>query len=301
MTAPSPSTHSSAQEILALARTGGDTFAAGGGDANHIGTIYGGRMLAQGLLSAVETVSALPPSSLHAYFLAPARVAVPIEYRVQRLRDTRRFAHRLVTAVQEERSIFVLMAQFHAPEHGFDRQDAIMPDVPPPEEVQTLQHFVRENEHWLDAAAMHNFSGPVPVEMRPIDPEAYFRHRSQRASRSFWFRVPGALAVDDPRSHACLLAYASDYWLAGVAATPHIFPTNGKDLLLSSLDHAVWFHRPARHDDWLLHHCSSPSARDGLALAQGRIFDRQGRLVASTSQECLMRSLGPPRSEASSI
>ncbi|MBO9376165.1 acyl-CoA thioesterase II [Sphingomonas histidinilytica] len=283
----------SAGEILAIEPVGEDRFIGGAGGVNHIGTVFGGRLAAQALLSAARTVEAMPPTSLHGYFLAPAQISLPIEYRVERLRDSRRFAHRQVTAVQEGRAVFTLLCQFHAPEDGFVHQAAAMPDVPPPEEVPTLQQFVRDNGDRLDFAAIRNFSGALPIEMRAIAPEAYFYERPREPERAFWFRLPGAATIDDPREQACLLAYASDYWLAGVSATPHGFPTNSSSLLISSLDHSLWFHRPVRCDEWLLHHTHSPAAGDGLGFAQGRIFDRRGRLVASTAQECLLRQLRP--------
>ncbi|ATE66495.1 acyl-CoA thioesterase [Rhizorhabdus dicambivorans] len=283
----------SVEEILGVEPAGADCFIGGARDVNHIGHVFGGRLVAQALMSAVRTVEAMPPTSLHSYFLAPALASVPIEYRVTRLRDSRRFANRQVLAVQDGQPVFTLACQFHAPEDGFIHQAATMPDVPPPEDVPTLQQFVREHEDRLNFAAIRNFSGALPMEMRVIAPEAYFLDRLERPVRDFWFRLPGAAAVDDPRAQACLLAYGSDYWLAGVSATPHGFPTNSAELLISSLDHALWFHRPVRCDQWFLHHTESPSATDGLGFTRGQIFDRDGRLMASTAQECLLRRLRP--------
>lgn len=282
----------SAADILDVTRLAPDSFVARGGSTNHIGTVFGGRFLAQALHAAVQTVPEMPLTSLHACFLAPGATDLPIDHRVARLRDSRRFANRQVTASQQGRPVFTLMCQFHAPEDGFAHQDAEMPDIPPPEDVMPLQSFVREYEAELDLSAIRNFRGATPIEMRPVAPEAYFLRRPDRPTRAFWFRLGSAAAITDPRLHQCLLAFASDYWLAGAAAIPHILPTNGRELLISSLDHALWFHGPARCDDWLLHHTHAPAAGDGLGFTQGRIFDRSGRLVASTAQECLMRRLG---------
>lgn len=287
-------TVSMADAILSLTAALPDRFIGQSGDANHAGSVFGGQMIAQSLVAALRTVDTLPLSSMHAYFLAPATVSAPLEYRVDRLRDSRRFANRQVFVHQGGKRVLVLACQFHAPEEGFEHQAVAMPDVPPPEEVKSLQAFVQQNAGLLDVAAIRNFSGALPVELRPIDPAAYFLDRPERPLRDFWFRLPSASAIDDPRLQQCLLAYASDYWLAGVPAVPHAFPTNGRHLLLSSLDHAVWFHRLVRCDDWLLHHTMSPSARDGLGLAQGFIFDRSGGLVATTMQESLVRRLHPP-------
>lgn len=283
-------THEAASDILSLKADASGRYCAPGGHRNHLGTVFGGRLIAQALFAAGDSVAEMPLTSLHAYFLAPGQTDKPIHYRVTRLRDSRRFANRQVTAEQDGQAIFTLICQFHAPEDGFVHQHGVMPDVPPPEAVMPLQHYVRENEARIDLSAIRNFSGATPIELRPIDPESYFVARAA-VPRSFWFRLPSAAAIDDPRMHQYLLAYASDYWLAGAAAIPHVFPTNGKELLISSLDHALWFHRPARCDQWLLHHTWSPSASDGVALTKGAIFDTEGRLVASSSQECLLRRL----------
>jgi acyl-CoA thioesterase-2 len=234
----------------------------------------------------------MPLTSLHAYFLAPGQVDRPVRFQVTSLRDSRRFANRQVAVWQGDTQVFTLMAQFHAPEDGFAHQHVAMPDVPPPEAVMPLQQYVQQNAAAIDLSAVSNFQGATPIELRPIAADSYFMERSS-APRNFWFRLSSAGAIVDPRLHQCLLAYCSDYWLGGVAAIPHVFPTNGKELLISSMDHAMWFHRSVRCDQWLLHHTISPSATDGLALTRGMIFDRAGRLVASTAQECLLRRLRP--------
>jgi len=291
--APMP-TRDTPAEILKLEARGPDLFVGESGGNNHLGSVFGGRLVAQSLLAAMETVEALPVSSLHAYFLAPGVTSLPLEYRVVRLRDSRRFANRQITALQGGRPIFALLCEFHAPEEGFFHQAAAMPDVPPPEDVPTIQQFVRERAAELDVAAIRNFTDALPINMRPVSPETYLIHRPDRPERIFWFRQPSAPDIEDPRQHQCLLAFGSDYWLAGVAAVPHFFPTNSDHFMISSLDHSMWFHRPARADEWLLHHTFSPAAGDGLGLAMGRIFDRQGRLVASTAQESLLRRLAKP-------
>ena len=282
--------HETARTILAVDRVAGDLFRAGSGPENHMGSVFGGRLLGQALRAAIETVSEMPVTSLHAYFLAAGRVGEPIHYRVVRLRDSRRFANRQVTATQGDRTIFTLMCQFHTPEPGFSHTFAQMPDVPPPEEVEPIQAFVQAERARLDEAVVRNFAGRLPIEIRPFAPEAYLLARPARAERSFWFRHTGAETLDDPRLQQCMLAFASDYWLTGVSAIPHLVPTNGDHLLMSSLDHAVWFHGPVRCDEWLLHATRSPAAGDGLTLSHGEIFDRSGRLVASTSQEALLRT-----------
>ncbi|MGF7150142.1 acyl-CoA thioesterase-2 [Sphingomonas zeicaulis] len=281
-----------AADILRLVERGDGTFRTTGGRSNHNGTIFGGRLIAQSLAAATATVAEMPATSLHAYFLAAGQVDQPVDYHVTALRDSRRFANRMVEARQSGVTLFTLMAQFHAAEEGFLHQHAAMPDVPPPEAVMPLQAYVLQNEGRIDLSAIRNFKGATPIEMRPVDPDRYFLQRSE-GRRDFWFRLPSAAAIAEPRLQQCLLAYASDYWLGGVSAIPHVFPTNGRELLISSLDHALWFHRPVRCEDWLLHHTISPAAGDGLGFARGQIFDRHGRLVASSAQECLLRRLSP--------
>jgi len=282
----------SAADILGINEVAPGRFVAAAGAKNHLGTVFGGRLIAQALHAALRTVAELPLTSVHAYFLAPGAIGMPLDYRVETLRDSRRFANRQVVASQDGRTIFLLMCQFHGPEGGFAHQYASMPPVPPPEDVMPLQQFVRTHETMLDLSAITNFSGATPIEMRPIAPETYFMERPRHPERSFWFRLGSAADIADPRLHQCLAAFASDYWLAGCSAIPHALPTNGRELLISSLDHAMWFHAPVRCDEWLLHHTHSPSASGGLGFSTGRIFDRQGRLIASTAQECLLRKLG---------
>lgn len=288
-----------AEQILSLRAAGTDRFIGDSHDVNHFGSVYGGRLIAQALAAATRTVDALSATSLHSYFLSATTTSAPLEYYVDRLRDSRRFANRQVTVYQDGRRVFTLLCQFHAPEDGFEHQAVIMPAVPPPDDVATLQEFVRANGAYLDEAVIHNFSGLLPVEVRPINPAGYFLQQACAPTRDFWFRLPSADAVDDPRLQQCLLAYASDYWLGAVSAIPHALPTNSKRLLIASLDHAVWFHRPVRCNEWLFYQTGSPSAQDGLGLAQGSIFDRSGRLVATTAQEGLMRRLGVPEAEKS--
>ncbi|GAY24424.1 acyl-CoA thioesterase [Sphingobium fuliginis] len=284
-------TRDAISDILDVTQTGPDRFTGSAGAHNHIGSVFGGRLLAQALLAGMKTVEALPASSFHAYFLAAGRTDRRLDYQVARLRDSRRFANRQITACQDGRAIFTMMAEFHAPEEGFVHQNAAMPVVPPPERVAPIQHFVRERAAELEQAVTHNFAAALAIEMRPIAPEDYFLARPTEAARSFWFRQSGAATVEDSRLQQCLLAFASDYWLGGAAAIPHFLPTNSGEFLITSMDHAMWFHGPARCEAWMLHHTSSPSAGDGLGLTTGRIFGRDGRLIASTAQECLMRRL----------
>lgn len=282
-------TQETGAQILDLRRTGPASFTAQAGGCNPVGMLFGGRTVAQALLAALLTVDALPVSSLHAYFLAPGQPHGSLEYRVEILRDSRRFANRQVCVWQEGRQILTLQCGFHAEEQGFAHQFAPMPQVPPPEAVEPLQDFIRRREGAVDPDAIHNFSKALPIELRPAEPERFLGQHPATSERSFWFRLPDPGRMDDPRLRQCLLAFSSDSWLAACAALPHALPTNSRNLLISSLDHALWFHRAIPGDDWLLHHTASPTASNGLGLAQGQIFDRAGNLIATTAQECLLR------------
>lgn len=277
--------------LLALTPKGQDRYLADANEPNHTGKVFGGQLLGQSILAAIDTVQRLPVSSLHAYFLASGMIGKPLEYSVTRLRDSRRFANRLVMVEQDGRPIFMLACEFHEAERGFEHQSAAMPDVPPPEAVRPLQEVARAHLHGPGLSALENYARDLPIEIRPVAPERYFAARPERPERDMWIRVPQALATGDPREQQAFLAFASDYWLGGASAIPHTLPANSDDLLILSLDHAIWFHRPAHAGEWLLHSTSSPSAGGGLGFVQGRIFDRAGRLIASTAQECLIRPL----------
>lgn len=278
--------------ILGLAQSDEGYFTSTNADRNYSGSLYGGQLICQSLVAACKTVETWPVSSMHCYFLAPTSIEHAIDYYVEILRDGRSFAQRQVVAKQSGKAVFHLICSFHKGEHGFDHQQVVMPEVPAPENVQPLSEFVSENRNRLPDAAVRNFSErSLPVEIRPIDPGSYFFQRTETAERSFWLRLHDAQAIDDGRVQQCLLAYCSDYWLAGCGAMPHIFPTNSDELRISSLDHAMWFHRSGRCDDWLLYETSSLSAQDGRSIAHGNIFDMQGRLLATTAQDALLRRL----------
>ena len=256
---------------------------------NHFGTMFGGQLVCQSLSAACSLVPDWPVTSLHAYFLVPVEAAEPVEYKAILLRSGRSFANVRIDAVQGGRMVFTQNCAFHDPERGMEHQSATMPSVPRPEDVQPVEQFVQEHANRLPAAALRNYSRDLPMEVRPIDPGAYFFARKPVPERSFWFRLPSASDISDLRLQQCLIAYCSDYWLSGACVVPHVFPTNSEKLLIASLDHAMWFHRPGRCDDWMLHHTEGPAAGDGIGFARGQIFDRNGQLVASCGQESLLR------------
>jgi acyl-CoA thioesterase II len=259
------------------------------GVSRDIGTdrVFGGQVLAQALLAASYTVEDRLAHSLHAYFLRAGDHDAPIVYSVDRSRDGGSFSARRVVAIQHGRPIFTLAASFQDEEEGLEHQFEA-PEVPPPDAVnpiallprEAFDHMPRSMQRWLDRFGPFEFRA-----VRGSDPD---HQVPQPPLKELWFKLHGPLE-DDPRLHRAILAYVSDFHLVGTATLPHgISWVQGK-LIIASLDHAMWFHRNFRLDDWLLYVCDSPSSSSGRGLARGMIFDQEGRLVASTAQEGVIR------------
>ena len=252
--------------------------------------VFGGQVAGQALVAAGRTVpSDRLVHSLHAYFLRPGDPTVPILYDVDRIRDGRSFTTRRVVAIQHGRAIFNLSASFQVPEEGFDHQ-APMPEGPAPESLPTFKERMAPVKHqlgeWYDRPRPLDFRFAVP----DVDP---WMRREQTADpvQRVWFRADGRLA-DDPLLHACVVAYASDMTLLDSSTLPH--PIKGWDddaIMMASLDHAMWFHRRFRADEWLLYDQVSPTAAGARGFACGNIFTGDGRLVVSVVQEGLVRPL----------
>lgn len=257
------------------------------------GTVYGGQVLGQALAAAMQTV---PPErvahSMHAYFLRPGDVRRPIVYDVDRIRDGGSFTTRRVVALQKGQPIFNLAASFQTPEPGFDHADA-MPDAPAPETLQSEQALLAGMLERLPRVLRDRALTERPLEMRPVDPSPNpLSPTPQAPQKMVWLRAVAPLP-DDPTLHAALLAYASDWSLLTTALLPHGVTWLTPGMQVASIDHVMWFHRPVRMDDWVLHVIDSPSAQGARGLVRGRIFTRDGRLVATTAQEGLVR-LRPP-------
>jgi len=259
------------------------------GISRDIGTerVFGGQVLAQALLAASLTVDERLAHSLHAYFLRAGDPDAPVVYSVDRSRDGRSFSARRVVAIQHGRPIFTLAASFQVEEQGLEHQFDV-PEVPGPEDVAPaallppaeFDHMPKHMQRWLDRFG--------PFEFRPVrgaDPDD---REPQPPYKELWFKLHGRLD-DDASLHRALLAYASDFHLIGTATLPHGISWVQGNLMIASLDHAMWFHRNFRLDDWLLYTCDSPSTSGGRGLARGMIYDRQGRMVASTAQEGVVR------------
>ncbi|WP_194743255.1 acyl-CoA thioesterase [Thermaurantiacus tibetensis] len=284
----------SVPELVALEALDLDLFMNRLNQRNANGALFGGQVLAQALAAATLTAPEdRQVHSLHGYFLRAGRSERPVIYQVERTRDGGRFSTRRVTAIQAGEPIFHMELGFHAPEEGYDHERAMPEGVPPPEELldlaglaeamgERLPEFVRRR--WAERER--------PVEVRPVDAEAFLDGRGREPRRRLWLRMPSASEAPDS-AQPVLLTYVSDYWLAGTAVLPHAVPMPSPAVFLASLDHAMWFHRPARVDSWLFLETVSPSAQNGRGLSLGFVHDRAGRLVATMVQEALMRPRRP--------
>lgn len=259
------------------------------GESRDIGTarVFGGQVLCQALLAASATVEDRLAHSLHAYFLRAGDPAAPIVYSVERSRDGRSFSARRVVAIQHGWPIFTLAASFQVAEEGLEHQfdmpevpDAAEAARPTPIDQRALQQLPQKIRRWIDHFGPFEFRRVGDYD--PLDPVP------QAPRQEVWFRLHGELP-DDPVLHRALLAYVSDFHLVGTATLPHGLSWAQGRLMMASLDHAMWFHRPCRLDGWMLYACDSPSSGGGRGLSRGMIFHRDGRLIASTVQEGVIR------------
>ena len=281
-----------AAELLALEPAGPDRLRSVRNQDNRAGIILGGQPLAQALAAAQTTVADWPAHSLSGLFLRGGQVDAPVDYQVERVRDGRRYAGRRVLASQDGRPIFDMVCSFHAPEEDVGHQMGDIAGVPAPETLPTLAEFVAAHADALPGTLRYAAALPFPVQLRLCDPEGALVRRDERNTRDFWFRVPTARDLADPRHHHCLLAFASDYWLAGTASSAHAVGRRG--VSIASLNHSLWLHGPVDAGDWLLHRTDSPWAGRGRGLARGLIYDRGGRLVATSAQEIQLRTVSAP-------
>ncbi|PKP66700.1 MAG: acyl-CoA thioesterase II [Alphaproteobacteria bacterium HGW-Alphaproteobacteria-7] len=266
-----------------------------------IGRVFGGQVLAQALQAAQASITdGKAAHSLHAYFLRGGREGAPIEYRIERDFDGRSFANRRVVASQRNDDgtsspILNLTASFQLPEDGLEHIDSPMPDVARPDDLRPDIEMRREiAESWgdkLNEVQRRLMLRPRAIEMRTID-RLHWMSSEPRAPRAHsWFRVAAPItgAVDTPELHRAIITYASDYTLLGTSALPHGLSWMRGELVGASLDHAIWFHRDARADEWLLYATDAPWSGSGRGFNRGRIFNLAGELVASVAQEGMMR------------
>lgn len=249
--------------------------------------VFGGQVIGQALVAANRTVEGRHAHSLHAYFLRAGDPAVPIIYQVDRIRDGGSFSTRRVVAIQHGQAIFSMAASFHKVEGGLEHQMA-MPDVPPPEDLPSEAELKEKLIDRVPEPVKAYWQHERPIELRPVDVSRYFSRDKQGPSQLVWIKATGALG-GDLALHQCVLAYASDFTLLDTALIAHGRFVFDPKLMLASLDHAVWFHEPFRADEWLLYAQDSPGSGAARAFCRGTLFTREGRLVASTAQEGLVR------------
>jgi acyl-CoA thioesterase II len=259
------------------------------GDSRDLGgeRVFGGQVLGQALTAASYTVQNREVHSLHAYFLVAGDVNAPIVYEVDVARDGKSFSNRRVVAIQHGRPIFNMTASFQVPEQGLEHA-AAMPQVPGPEGLPDVRELPPGILEKVPEKMRRFIVHDRPFEFRPVEPIHVIAPPRADPLRHIWIKTVDTLP-DDPDLHRSVLAYVSDYQLVGTATLPHGIHFAEGNVQLASLDHAMWFHRPFRVDDWLLYAMQSPNASGGRGFALGRFFTRSGELVASTAQEGVVR------------
>lgn len=266
---------------------GGDRFRVHS-EANRFGRVFGGQMVAQAMHAAATTVGDKPPHSLHAYFVKSGDPGHPLEIAVERTRDGRSMAARRVTVTQAGEPLLIAMVSFHDnPSEPEFAEPA--PAGPTPEGLPRLQDWVKTAPPELQERARTWISRPPPAEIRIAEPTYFFGGSRATGSRSHWMRLPRDVG-DDPVLHSVLLAYASDYLLLDIALRSHPDPVSVESSTAFSLDHSLWLHRPVRFDRWHSHTAELVSVSGHRGLVRGAIHDIDGHLVASTTQEVLVRA-----------
>jgi acyl-CoA thioesterase-2 len=249
--------------------------------------VFGGQVIGQALVAADRTVEGRNAHSLHAYFMRPGDPSIPIIYEVDRIRDGKSFNTRRVVATQHGQAIFTMGVSFHLEEPGFDHQSE-MPDVPGPDELPSINDIKEQFIDKLPPNIKTYFTRERPIEIRPVDTSRFFTNEKRDPKQSIWMRAGEGLP-EDQGLHQCTLAYASDFSLLDTALIAHGRILFDPKLMLASLDHAMWFHRPCRADGWLLYAMDSPAAHGARGFCRGSIFTPDGVLVASVAQEGLVR------------
>ena len=250
--------------------------------------LFGGQVMGQALSAAQETICEdRLVHSLHSYFLRAGDASKPVVYEVEDIRNGASFSTRRVKAIQNGQAIFYMTASFQKLEEGFNHQDK-MPVVQGPDGVPSYNDFIIANQNAIPKSMREKFLAEKPIEIRPIEQYNWLKPEKADSKYHIWFKTNGNLP-DDLRNHSCMLAYASDFHFLPASLLPHGVSHLLPNFQIATVDHAMWFHRPFRFDDWLLYSIDSPSASNGRGLVKGQIFNRQGELVASTMQEGVIR------------
>ena len=249
------------------------------------GRVFGGQVLAQALVAAMRTIENREVHSLHGYFLRPGNIDLPVVFSVDRLRDGRSFSTRRVQAFQNDEAIFSMIASFQENDPGLEHQDEFPSDIPDPETLPSAADMMGDNPH----PVAQYWSKARPFDMRHVPSPIYFKVEGEHvAHQAVWLRSLGDMP-ESQELHTAALAYASDYSILESIYRRHGIAWSHPGLKSASLDHAMWFHRPARVDQWMLYVQESPSAQGGRGLALGRIFSSRGELLATIAQEGMVR------------
>ncbi|WP_226017120.1 acyl-CoA thioesterase II [Novosphingobium sp. FKTRR1] len=278
-------------KLLDVSDLGDDRFQ-GARKPGGVGRVFGGQVIGQALAAAERTVpDDRPVHSLHAYFLRGGNEDYPIDLAVMRDLDGGSFSNRRIVASQQGKPILTMVASFHRREDGVHHADP-MPQVPAPEDLRSEAELVAEYADRMAEGARANMLRPRPIELRPVEPRHWMSAEPREARAHTWFRAAAPLPADE-KLHRAVLAYASDMTLLGTSTIPHGISWTAGNLMGASLDHALWFHDDFAADEWLLYVCDSPWAGRARGFNRGRIYSRDGRLVAEAAQEGLIRKLTP--------
>jgi len=257
--------------------------------------VFGGQVIGQSLVAAQRTVAdGLHVHSLHCYFMRPGDPSVPIIYEVDRIRDGKSFVTRRVNAIQHGHAIFSLIASFQIDENGLEHQFPMPDDVPEPETLLSEKELIKQFIDALPENIRRYWERERPIEMKPTEIKHFVSRENLPPRQDVWFRTTGTVP-DDRAIQAAVLAYISDMTLLDTSTFPHGRAVFDRDMQVASLDHSMWFHRPARFDDWMLYSQDSPSAQGSRGLTRGFLFARDGALVASVAQEGLIRLRQAPK------
>ena len=255
-------------------------------EASGFPRVFGGQVIGQALIAALRTVDDRPCHSLHGYFLRPGDPSIPIVYEVDRIRDGRSFTTRRVVAIQRGEAIFNMSGSFQVVEEGLSHQ-AEMPDVPGPDELPSAEEVAADSRDSLPENMREMMNRERPIEMKQVEDFDFMNPVKRPAFQNVWIRARDSLS-DDMAMHQCLLAYASDMGILSTCMLPH-----GKNfmsgMITASLDHAMWFHRSFRFDEWILFSQDSPTAGGSRGFNRGSMFTQEGQLIASVAQEGLIR------------
>lgn len=282
------------REVLELEQLDTNLFRSQVNQININRTLFGGQILGQGLKAAQHTVAADRfCHSLHGYFLLPGASDIPVIYDVELTRDGGSFSTRRVVARQRSRPIFHMELSFQRHEEGLQHEVTVSGDVPDPEDLMDVRQLVEKFGDRLPQGAVALLSQQQIIELKPVNPEMFMLRKQSLQRAQYWIRSASPLP-DDPLTQLAGLAYLSDYFLVSTALLKHPVAMQNKDVMLASLDHAMWFHSPPRADEWILVEAVSPFAGGARGLTRAEMFGRDRKLVAAVAQEGLMRLLDKP-------